>query len=108
MAKHSNVWADRDVSTKTKNKLVQTLIFPITNYEAETWTLTAAKTKKIHVFELWCWRRPWTKRATNASVLQTVGRPAPLEGIVAKLRLNYFGHVIKSNGFEKTALHGND
>ena len=96
------LWKDREISIKTKLKLVQTLVFPIVIYDAETWTFQKDLRKRIDAFELWCWRRalriPWTAKKKNEWLISTIKAQWTLESRVAKATLSYFGHVMRAEG----------
>jgi exonuclease III len=106
----SKIWKDKDISTSTKTKLVKALIFPIATYGAESWTLRQADRKKISAFEHWCWRRmlriSWTAKRTNKSITDEIDPGSSLENIIARQKLTYFGHVMRSNGLEKDIMTG--
>ena len=95
----AKIWRDRGISLATKVKLVETLVFPITLYGAESWTLRKRDRKKIDSFELWCWRRilriPWTARRSNISVLSEVKPSRPLQAVILEASLRFFGHVAR-------------
>ena len=97
-----HIWKDRDINTQLKTKLVKTLVFPIITYASETWTTTLETQRNIQACELWCWRRmlriSWTDRISNATILQTVGNPIPLNGLILKQKLSYFGHIMRTKG----------
>ena len=100
------VWKDRDVTTNTKKRLLQTLIFSVFKYGSESWTLKKADLKKIDSFEYWCWRRMlnihWTSRTRNIEVLEKVKPDMPLQAIILKQKLGYLGHIVKArNSMEK-------
>lgn len=110
MAKLDQVWRDRDISLTTKTRLVKALVFSIVAYGAETWTVKKPDKRKIDAFEMWCWRRllrvPWTARRRNTEILEAVGNPLSLYGILFNQKMKYFGHVIRANGMEKRILLG--
>ena len=87
------------------------MVFPVVMYECETWTVKKAEHRKIDAFELWCWRRllrvPWTARRSSQSTLKEIGPGSSLEGLMLKLKLQYFGHVMwRADSFEKTLMLG--
>ena len=101
----------RDITLPTKVRLVKALVFPAVMYECESWTLKKAKHQKVDAFELWCWRRllrvPWTARRSNQSILKEISPEHSLEGLILKLKLQYFGHLMqRSDSFEKTLMLG--
>ena len=111
MDKLSTVWRDKSITTDTKVRLVNTLVFCIATYSCETWTIKMDDRKRINAFELWCWRRllriPWTVRRTNQSVLNAVKNPIPLETKMTRAKLQYYGHCIRKDGsLEKDLLLG--
>jgi hypothetical protein len=93
---------DWDVKKATKIKIAETIIFPIVTYGSESWTARKKERKKIYAFELWRWRRilrvPWTERRTNFSVLEEVKPKRSLEATILRLKLCYFGHVMRAKG----------
>ena len=80
----------------TKVRLVKAMVFPVVMYECESWTMKKAECRRIDAFELWCWRRllrvPWTARRSNQSILKEISAECSLEGLMVKLKLQYFGH----------------
>ena len=101
----------RDITLLTKVHLVKAVVFPIVTYGCESWTINKAECQRIDAFELWCWRRllrvPWTARRSNQSILKEIGRECSLEGLVLKLKLQYFGHQMqRADSFEKTLTLG--
>ena len=88
----------RDIILSTNVRLVKAMIFPVVMYGCESWTVKKAKHQKIYVFELWCWRRllrvPWTARRSNQSILKEISPGCSLEGLMLKLKLQYFGHLM--------------
>ena len=95
----------------TKISLVKAIVFPVVMYGCESWTIRKAEHRKIDAFELWCWRRlfrvPWTARISNHSILKEVSPGCLLEGLILKLKLQYFGHLMQSiDSFEKTLILG--
>ena len=92
--------------------LVKAMVFPVVIYGCESWTLKKIEHRRIDAFELWCWRRllrvPWTARRSNQSVLKEISPGCSLEGLMLKLKLQYFGHLIwRTDSFEKTLMLGN-
>ena len=91
--------------------LVKAMVFPVVMYECESWTIKKAERQRIDAFELWCWRRlltvPWTARRSNQSILKAISPGCSLEGLMLKLELQYFGHLMrKADSFEKTLMLG--
>ena len=101
----------RDITLTTKFCLVKGLVFPVVMYGCESWTLKKAEHQRIDAFELWCWRRllrvPWTERRANQSILKEISPGCSLEGLMLKLKLQYFAHLIRgANSLEKTLMLG--
>ena len=95
----------------TKVHLVKTMVFPVVMYGCESWTVKKAECRRIDAFELWCWRRllrvPWTARRSNQSILKEINPGISLEGLMLKLKLQYFGHLMRRVGsLEKTLMLG--
>ena len=95
----------------TKVCLVKTMVFPVVMYGCEGWTVKKAERRRIEAFELWCWRRllrvPWTARRSNQSILKEISPEYSLEGLILKLKLQYFGHLMRrGDSFEKTLMLG--
>ena len=88
----------RDITLLTKVHLVKAMVFPVVMYQCESWTINKAKRQRIDAFELWCWRRllrvPWTARRSNQSILKVISPGISLEGMMLKLKLQYFGHLM--------------
>ena len=88
----------KDITLPTKTRLVKVMVFPVVMYGCESWTEKKAERQKIDTFELWCWRRllrvPWTARRSNQSILKEISPGCSLEGMMLKLRLQYFGHLM--------------
>ena len=100
----------RDITLPTKVRLVKAMVFPVVMYGCESWTIKKAECRRIDAFELWCWRGllrvPWTTRRSNQSVLKETS-PGSLEGLILKLKLQYFGHFMqRADSFEKTLMLG--
>jgi hypothetical protein len=110
MVSMSRIWKSKDVTMRTKCRLVCAIVFPIFMYGCESWTVKKADRRKIDSFELWCWRRllriPWTARVTNKEVLERIKQDMSLDGKITRLRLTYFGHVMRSNSLEKSVMLG--
>ena len=89
----------RDITLPTKVHLVKTMVFPVVMYGCESWTVRKAECLRIDAFELWCWRRllrvPWTARRSNQSILEDISLGCSLEGLMLKLKLQYFGHLMR-------------
>ena len=95
----------------TKVRLVKAMVFPVVMYECESWTIQKAECRRTDVFELWCWRRllrvPWSARRSNQSILKEISPGISLEGMMLKLKLQYFGHLMqRTDSFEKTLMLG--
>ena len=101
----------KDINLLTKVHIVTSMIFPIVMYGCESWTIRKAECRRIDAFELWCWRRllrvPWTSRRSNQSILKEVNPEYSLEGLMLKLKLQYFGHLMKrADSLEETLMLG--
>ena len=101
----------RDITLSTKVHLVKAMVFPVVMYGCESWTVKKAEHQRIDAFELWCWRRllrvPWTTRRSNHSILKEISPGCSLAGLMLKLKLQYFGHLMqKADSFEKTLMLG--
>ena len=101
----------RDITLLTKVWLVKTMVFPVVIYGRESWTIKKAERQRIDAFELWCWRRllrvPWTARRSNPSILKEISPEFSLEGLILKLKLQYFGHLMwRTDSLEKTLMLG--
>ena len=99
------------ITLPTKVHLVKTMVFPVVMYECESWTLKKAECQRIDAFELWCWRRllkvPWTARRSKQSILKEINPEHSLEGLILKLKLQYFGHLMgRADSLEKTLMLG--
>ena len=111
MTNLDSILKSRDITLPTKVHLVKAMIFPVVMYGCESWTIKTAECQRIDVFELWCWRRllrvPWTARKSNQSILKEISPEYSLEGLMLKLKLQYFGHLMRSaDSFEKTLMLG--
>ena len=100
-----------DITLPTKVCLVKAMVFPVVTYGCEKWTIKKAERRKIDAFELWSWRRllrvPWTARRSNQSILKEISPGCSLEGLMMKLKLQYFGHLMqRADSFEKTVMLG--
>ena len=101
----------RDVTLPTKVRLVKAIVFPVVMYGCESWTVKKAEPPRIDAFELWCWRRllrvPWTARRFNQSILKEISPECSMEGLMLKLKLQYFGHLMpRTDSLEKTPILG--
>ena len=102
----------RDFTLPTKVRLVKAMVFPVVVYGCESWTIKKAESQRIDAFGLWCWRRllrvPWTARRSNQSILKEISPGCSLEGLMLKLKPQYFGHLMRrADSFEKTVMLGN-
>ena len=102
-----SILKSRDITLPTKVRLVKAMVFLVVMYGCESWTVKKAECRRIDAFELWCWRRlfqvPWTARRSNRSILKETSPEYSLEGLMLKLKLQYFGHLMQRTGsFEKT------
>ena len=106
-----NSMLKRDITLPTKVHLVKAMVFLVVMYGCESWIIKKAECRRIDAFELWCWRRllrvPWTARRSNLSVLKEISPGCSLEGLILKLKLQYFGHLMqRTDSFEKTLILG--
>ena len=106
-----SIFKSRDVTLPTKVRLVKAMVFPVVMYGCENWTIKKAECRRIDVFELWCWRRlfrvPWTARRSYQSILKEISPEYSLEGLMLKLKLQYFGHLMwRTDSLEKTLRLG--
>ena len=106
-----SMFKSRDITLPAKVHLVKAMVFPVVMYGCESWTIRKAECRRIDVFELWCWRRllrvPWTARRSNQSILKEISPGISLEGMMLKLKLQYFGHLIRRvDSLEKTLMLG--
>ena len=111
MTNLDSILKSRDITLSTKVRLVKAMIFPVVMYGCKSWTIKKAECQRIDAFELWCWRRllrvPWTARKSNQSILKEISPEYSLEGLMLKLTLQYFGHLMRrANSFEKTLMLG--
>ena len=107
----NSIIKSRDITLPTKIHLVKAMVFSIVMYGCESWTVEKAERRRIDAFELWCWRRllrvPWTARRSNQSILKEISPEYSLEGVMLKLKLQYFGHLMRrADSFEKTLMLG--
>ena len=101
----------RNITLPTNVLIVKAMVFPVFMYRYESWTIKKAECQRIDAFELWCWRRllrvPWTARRCNQSILKEISPECSLEGVMLKLKLQYFGHLMqRADSFEKTLMLG--
>ena len=111
MTNPDNILKSRDVTLLTKVRVVKAMVFPVVMYGCESWTIKKVECLSIDAFELCCWRRllrvPWTARRSNQSILKEISPECSLEGLMLKLKLSYFGHVMqRADSFEKTLMLG--
>ena len=99
MTKLDSILKSRDITLSTKVHLVKSMVFPVVMYGCESWTVKKAESRRIDTFELWCWRRllrvPWTARRSNQFILKELSPGCSLEGLMLKLKLQYFGHLME-------------
>ena len=99
MSNLDNIFKSRDITLPTKVRLVKAMFFPVITYGCESWTVKKDERPRIDAFELWCWRRllrvPWTARRSNQSILKEISPRISLEGMILKLKLQYFGHLMR-------------
>ena len=106
-----SILKSRDITLSTKVHLVKAMVFPVVMYGCESWTVKKAECRRNHAFELWCWRRllriSWTARRSNQSILKEISPGCSLEGLMQKLRFQYFGHLMRrADSLEKTRMLG--
>ena len=111
MTNLDSILKSRDIALSTKVRLVKAMVFPVVMYGCESWSIKKAEHQRIDAFELWCWRRllrlPWTARRSNQSILKEISPGYSLEGLMMKLKLQYFGHLMqRADSLEKTLLLG--
>ena len=111
MSNLDSIFKSRDITLPTKVRLVKAMVFPVVMYGCESWTVKKAECQRIDAFELWCWRRvlkvPWTSRRSNQSILKEICPGISLEGMMLKLKLQYFGHRMRRVvSLEKTLMLG--
>ena len=109
MTNLDSILKSRDITLSTKVDLVKAMVFPVVMYGCESWTLKKAEHRRIDAFELWCWRRllrvPWTARRSNQSILKEISPGCSLEGLMLKLKLQYFGYLMqRTDSQEKTLM----
>ena len=111
MTNLDSILKSRDITLPTKVHLVKAMVFPVVVYGCESWTVKKAERQRIDAFELWCWRRllrvPWTARRSNQFILKEISPGCSLEGLMLKLKLQYFGHLMRRlDSLEKTLMLG--
>ena len=111
MTNLDSILKSRDITLPTKVGLVKAIVFPVVTYGRESWTVKKAEPQRIDAFELWCWRRllrvPWTARRSNQSIAKEISPGISLEGLMLKLKLQYFGHLMRRvDSLEKTLMLG--
>ena len=111
MTNIDSIFKSKDITLPTKVRLVKAMVFPVVMYGCESWTVKKAECRRIDAFELWCWRRllrvPWTARRFTQSILKEISPGISLEGMLLKLKLQYFGHLMRRvDSLEKTLMLG--
>ena len=111
MTNLDGILKSRHITLPTKVRLVKAMVFPVVMYGCESWTVKKPERQKVDAFELWCWRRlltiPWTARRSNQSILKEISPGCSLVGLMLKLKLQYFGHLMqRADSFEKTLMLG--
>ena len=111
MTNLDSILKSRDITLPTKVHLVKAMVFPVVMYGCESWTIKKAESRRIDAFEMWCWKRllrvPWTARRSNQSTLKEISPGCSLEGLMLKLKLQSFGHLMRrADSFEKTLMLG--
>ena len=111
MTNLDSILKSRDITLPTKATIVKAMVFPVVMYGCESWTMKKSECHRIDAFELWCWRRllrvPWTARRSNQSILKEISPGYSLEGMMLKLKLQYFGHLMRRvDSLEKTQMLG--
>ena len=111
MTNLDSILKSRDITLPTKVHLVKAMVYPVLMYGCESWTVKKVERRRIDAFELWCWRRllrvPWTARRSNQSILKAISPGCSLEGLILKLKLQYFGHLMRRvDSLEKTLMLG--
>ena len=106
-----SILKSRDITLPTKVRVVKAMVFPVVMYGCESWTVKKAEHRRIDAFELWCWRRllrvPWTARRSNQSILKEISPDCSLEGLMLKLKLQYFGHLMqRADSLQKNLMLG--
>ena len=111
MTNQDSILKSRDIALLTKGHIVKAMVFPVVMYGCESWTVKKAERRSIDAFEVWCWRRllrvPWTARRSNQSILKEISPGISLEGMMLKLKFQYFGHLMRRvDSLEKTLMLG--
>ena len=111
MTNLDSILKSRDITLSTKVHLIKAMVFSVVMYGYESWTIKKSESQRIDAFELWCWRRflrvPWIARRSNQSILKEISHEYSLEGMMLKLKLQYFGHLMqRPDSFEKTLMLG--
>ena len=111
MTNQDSIFESRDITLPTEVRLVKAMVFPVVMYGCESWTVKKAERQKIDAFDLWCWRRllrvPWTARRSNQSILKEISPGISLGGMMLKLKVQYFAHLMqRADSFEKTLMLG--
>ena len=111
MTNLDSIFRSRDITLPTKVRLAKAMVSPVVMYGCESWTVKKAERRRIDAFEVWCWRRllrvPWTTRRSNQSILKEINPGISLEGMMLKLKLQYFGHLMRRvDSLEKTVMLG--
>ena len=111
MTNLDSILKSKDITLPTKICLVKGMVFPVVMYGCESWTIKKAEGRRIDAFELWCWRRllrvPWAARRSDQSILKEISPECSLEGLMLKLKLQYFGHLMRrTDSLEKTLMLG--
>ena len=111
MTNLDRIFKSRDITLPTRVRLVKSMVFPVVMYGCESWTIKKAEHQRLNAFELWYWRRllrvPWNAKRSNQSILKEISSEYSLEGLMLKLKLQYFGHLVqRGDSFEKTLMLG--
>ena len=111
MTNLDSIFKSRDITLPTEVRLVKAMVFPVVMYGCESWTVKKVEHRRIDAFELWCWKRllrvPWTARRSNQSILKEISPRCSLEGLMLKLKLQHFGHLMqRADSLEKTLMLG--
>ena len=111
MTNLDSILKSRDITLPTKVRLIKAMVFPVVMYGCESWTIKKAEYQRTDAFELWCWRRllrvPWTARKSNQSIVKEISPGRSLEGLMLRLKLQYFGHLMQTaDSLEKTLMLG--
>ena len=111
MTNLDSILKSKDITLPRKVRLVKAMVFPVVMYGCESWTIKKGERQRIDAFELWCWKRllrvPWTARRSNQSILKEISPEYSLEGLMLKLKLHYFGHLMqRADSLEKTLMLG--